>query len=137
LLVAYTAELERDPVTVLSQVHRHLGVRTDFVPDNLDRRFRVGSAERRLSGLSPEALRRRARRSGTLRGAWGRLPKGTRHALYNRFEEVAYRFDLWNRRTASEKQKEAPSAATVELLREHFAADAELLRAQLGAPPPW
>jgi hypothetical protein len=136
LLVVYTENLERRPVEVLAEVHRHLGVRADFVPDNLDRRFRVGAAEQRLSGVSPEAVRERARRSGALRGAWGRLPRGARHALYNGFEKVTYRFDLWNRRAATEESEQAP-AATEERLREHFAADAELLKAQLGAPPPW
>jgi hypothetical protein len=126
LLILFTEDLEQRPVEVLAEVHRHLGVRADFVPDNLDQRFRVGAAEQRLGGVSPETLRERARRSGALRGAWGRLPRGARHALYNGFEKVTYRFDLWNRR-----------AATEERLREHFAADAEVLRAQLGTAPPW
>ncbi len=137
LLVVYTDDLERHPVEVLAEVHRHLGVRADFVPDNLDRRFRVGAAEQRLSGVSPETLRERARRSGALRGAWERLPRGARHALHNGFEKVTYRFDLWNRRGATEEPEGPPAAATEERLRQHFAADAEVLRAQLGALPPW
>jgi hypothetical protein len=137
LLVIYTEDLEQRPVEVLAEVHRHLGVEADVVPDNLDRRFRVGAAEQRLGGVSPESLRRRARRSGALRGAWGRLPRGARHGLYNGFEKVTYRFDLWNRKATTEEPGQAPAAAIEERLREHFAADAELLRAQLGAPPPW
>jgi hypothetical protein len=137
LHVVYTEDLEGRPAEVLAGVHRHLGVRADFLPENLDQRFRVGAAEPRLQGVSPEALRRRARRSGPLRRAWRRLPGGARHTLHSGFEAIAYRFDLWNRRAAGDAGEAAPSTATVEALREHFAADAEELRAQLGAPPPW
>lgn len=136
LKVVYTAELEADPAAVLVTLHEHLGVATDFVPENLEQRYRVGAGEQRMRRLSPEALRGRARRSAGLRRAWGGLPEGARHSVYNGFEKVTYRFDLWNRRGAG-AEPTGPAPETAARLRDHFAADAAVLTDPLGAPPPW
>jgi hypothetical protein len=141
ILVLFTDELERSPEQLLVRVHEFLGVSTDFVPDNLGVRYRVGATERRLpwpnpnSAVSPGRVKRRLRRSATAQAGWRRLPKAPRTQIKRGVDELVYRVDLWNRR--SRPSIEQPTSETEDRLREHFAQEGGELTAQLGVSPPW
>ncbi|MGO9322448.1 MAG: sulfotransferase domain-containing protein [Solirubrobacteraceae bacterium] len=141
ILVAFTDELERSPERLLARVHDFLGVRPDFVPDNLGVKYRAGASERRLSwmspnrAMSPQGLKRALRHAPSARAAWRLLPKAGRLRIKRDFEQLGYRADLWNRRSQSSGGQ--PSPETVDRLREHFAGEADELAALLGVSPPW
>ncbi len=136
LKIVFTADLEARPAEVLTGLHEYLGVRNDFLPENLERRYRVGAGKQRVGRFSPEAARSWARRNRRLRAGWNGLPECARHTIYTGFERVTYRFDLWNRKAADDDAS-APSTETIQRLREHFEDDSPGLRALLDTAPPW
>ena len=141
LLVVFTNELERAPAELLRRVQAFIGVRSDFVPDNLGARYRSSGAERRFSwmspyaSLSPQGLKLALAHNERARAVWARLPANGQLWVRRRYEAAAYRVDLWNRR--GERSSGEPDSNTVVRLREHFASDADRLTALMGAVPPW
>jgi hypothetical protein len=139
--VLFTEDLDGAPESLLRRVFEFLGVRADFVPDNLGTKYRVGGAQRRLSWLgnystlNPLALQRGLTRNSTAKALWHALPESRRRQADSVFGRLVYRLDLWNRRTDSETVD--PDSATLELLREHFAEDHDLLTRLIGKAPPW
>jgi hypothetical protein len=141
LLVLFTEDLERDPEAALRRIFLFLDVGPDFVPENLGERYRQGASQRRVgwlgtySALSPWAIQRAATRAAPLRALWHGLPQRHRRRIDGAFGDLAYRLDLWNRRTA--EPGEATEAATLSRLREHFAIDHLTLEEMLGMSAPW
>ncbi|HEV3048543.1 MAG TPA: sulfotransferase domain-containing protein [Solirubrobacteraceae bacterium] len=151
LLVIFTEELERDPAGLLARVQEFIGVRSDFQPSNIGTRYRVGAAERRFawigpySPLSPQGLQRRLTASPRARRLWRRVPESMQRQVRHPYERFAFRVALWNRRgepaaspaPALETERESAQEELRGRLREHYAADAELLIARTGVRPPW
>jgi Sulfotransferase family len=143
ILVVFTEELERDPTSLLQRIYGFLGVAPDIVPDNLGTRYRTGATERRLawmspySSLSPQGLQRAAEQNLATRNLWQALPLGNRQKIRRRYEDLAYRLDLWNQREKPGASAPSPAPSTILRLREHFANDSEVLRALVGECPPW
>lgn len=141
LLVLFTEDLETDPESLLRRVFDFLGVGSDFVPDNVGTKYRVGSAERRIgwlgtySFLSPLAMQRTLTRNPLTRRLWRALPEPVRRHVDRLFGRLVYRLDLWNRR--AETRDVDPDALTLQRLRGHFAQDADRLAGLLGTPLPW
>jgi hypothetical protein len=141
MLVLFTEELEQTPELLLRRIFEFLGVRSDFRPDNVGRKYRVGGAERRFSwlgtyaSLSPFAVQRALTRNTASRGLWHALPESTRRQIDRVFGRLAYRLDLWNRRADSDTAD--PEGAASERLREHFASDEAQLAGLIGIAPPW
>jgi hypothetical protein len=141
ILVLFTEELEHAPELLLRRIFEFLGVQSDFRPDNLGTKYRVGGAERRFSWLgtysflSPFAVQRALTRNTATRGLWHALPESRRRQIDRVFGRFVYRLDLWNRRADIEPVD--PDGATFERLREHFAQDDRRLAALIGASPPW
>jgi Sulfotransferase family len=141
LLVLYTAELERDPRSLLRRVFEFLDVDADFVPENLGTQYRVGGAQRRIawlgtySWLSPLALQRVLTRNFLSRRLWHALPNPLRRRLDRLFGRLVYRLDLWNRRT--DTLDDQTDETTMRRLREHFESDSRRLAGLVGSAPPW
>jgi hypothetical protein len=122
-------------------------VRTDFEPDNLGERYRVGADERRFSWLgpyspfSPQGLQRRLTASARARAAWHMVPQAVQRRVRHPYERLAFRVSLWNRRSgAADKdggEGAEPSEETLARLREHYAKDGDRLSALVGVTPPW
>ena len=151
LLVTFTDELESAPAQLLRRIHEFIGVSADFEPDNLGQRFRAGRAERGFSWtspsswlspsspLSPQGVGAAISRNPAARAVWRLMPETRQRRLGGRYERIARRAAVRNRRSGPNdvRANAEPSAATLERLREHFAEDAERLAGLLGAPPPW
>jgi hypothetical protein len=144
ILVLFTDELACSPERFLRRVHEFLDVKSDFMPDNLGTRYRVGRTERRFSWLSPSegswpgphgtVKRALAHNPGT-QAIWRSLPEPGRQRIKRGLARVLYRLDLWNQRQGATKDDPEPS--TVARLGEHFAKDADELAALLVESPPW
>ncbi|HEX5852149.1 MAG TPA: sulfotransferase [Solirubrobacteraceae bacterium] len=141
ILVLFTDDLERDPEHLLRRIYEFVGVRADFIPDNIGSRYRVGGTERRVSWLgvhsrlNPWTMQRALTGSSTAKGLWHSLPEPGRRQIDRVFGRVSYRMDLWNRRTEADSSD--ADRATLERLRAHYEPDAQELAALLGTDPPW
>ena len=141
ILVTFTEDLERDPEGLLRRVYGFLGVRSDFTPENIGARYRVGATERRLSWLgtdsrlNPWTLQRALTGSTAAKGLWHALPEPARRRIDRGFGRISYKMDLWNRRTKVDSSE--ADRTTLERLRAHYEHDARKLATLLGTDPPW
>ena len=132
LFVGSTAVLEQDPMALLGDLWRFLGVDDSHVPPNLGVRYQVRGTGRRIPLL--EALPRIVKGTPGLKHAWHALPDGTRARARASFRTAAHRLDQ-RRPRSDEGMRERPEPAVLARLREHFAADAELLERVVGPVP--
>ena len=151
LLVVFTEELEHDPAELLRRIQRFIGVAGDFAPHNLGERFNVGRAVAGFewsrpstwlspsSPMGPHGVRRALADSSAARAVWAMPPARRRRQLLRPYERLASRVARWNRRRAPNgvRANAAPSAETLARLREHYAADGQLLLSLVGERPPW
>lgn len=135
LLVLFTNELASEPERALFRVWKFLGVNSSFVPDNLGVRYREGGERRRISWLSLGTARTAVAGSHRAKRIWYAQPHGLRSRLDGGYERAAYLIDLWNRRRGPNESNVAQSVRV--RLQEHFIADGELLKHQLGFAPHW
>ncbi len=141
LLVVFTAELEHSPEQLLGRIYDFLGVSPDFIPGNLDVRYRPSGGKRRFSWMSPhrswspQGVKRALKHKRTARAAWHLLPAGRRLRVKQGFDHFGYKVELWNRRGAQKAAE--PSHNTVELLRAHYAEEADALTSLVQASLPW
>ena len=124
--------LERDPMALLGDLWRFLGVDDSHVPPNLGVRYQVRGTGRRIPVIA--AVPRIVKGTPGLRHAWHALPDGARVGARARFRKLAERLDQRNP-VGDEGMRQAPDPAVVERLRQHFAADAELLEKLVGPVP--
>jgi hypothetical protein len=132
LFVGATSVLGREPMTLLADLWRFLGVDDTHVPPNLGVRYQERGAGRRIPLFA--TLPRVVKGAPGLRHAWNALPDGTRAAARARFRLLAHRLDQRKPRTEPSRD-ERPAPAVLERLREHFAPDAELLERLVGPVP--
>jgi len=151
LLITFTAELESEPEQLLRRIHEFIGVSASFAPDSLGQRFHTSRLERSFSWtspsswmspsspLSPQGVGGAISRNQAARAVWQRMPESQQRRLAGRYARIARRAALRNRRSAPNEvsANAAPSAATLEQLREHYAEDTDRLVALLGVAPPW
>ncbi len=137
ILVTFLDDLADYPGTVLTEVQAHIGVRKTRLPANLGQRYRVGGDARKIRGLSVNAWVSGLAKSGRARRLWHLLPSGGREAVSGRVSRLAYRADLWNRRSPTSGSDAKPSSETLARLRLHFADDTTQLEALIGHTPPW
>jgi hypothetical protein len=144
ILVLFTDELARTPERFLGRVHEFLGVKPDFIPDNLGTRYRVGGVKRRFSWLSPSegswpsphgAIKRAITNNPATHALWRALPEIGRQRIDRGLARTIYRLDLWNQRSGT--NLDDPTPATLAKLQEHFAKDADELAVLLVEAPPW
>jgi hypothetical protein len=141
ILVLFTEELEHDPERLLQRIYDFVGVRDDFIPDNLGTRYRVGGSGLRVpslgtySRLSPWAIQRNLTGNSALRRLWHALPEHRRRQIDRVYGWVGYKIDLWNRQVNADG--EDVETATVERLRAHYQQDGAQLKELLGVTSPW
>jgi hypothetical protein len=132
LFVGSTAILGREPMTLLGELWRFLGVDDSHVPPNLGVRYQERGIGRRIPLLA--TLPRVVKGAPGLKHAWNALPDGARAAARARFRVLAHRLD--QRAPAAEhRMDERPDPAVLERLRAHFLPDAELLERLVGPVP--
>jgi hypothetical protein len=151
ILVVYNDELARAPMQLLARVEEFIGVSSDFQPENLHKRFRVGHVERGFSWsspsswmspsspVSPQGVRRALAGNAVTRSAWHAIPPASRRRLARPYEQLTVRVVKWNRRQAPNeiKANAKPSAETLARLREHYREDTLRLASLIGEAPPW
>jgi hypothetical protein len=151
ILVVFTEDLERGTAQLLHRIHEFIGVRADFEPENIGARYHVGAVGRGFSWtspsswltpsspLSPQGVQRALRRNGASRALWHALPTSQQRQLRRPYERVAGRVQLRNRRRSPNEvsANAAPSAGTLERLREHYEHDGRRLTVLIGEPLPW
>jgi Sulfotransferase family len=139
LFVGSTAVLGEDPLALLRDLYRFLGVDDAHVPGNLGVRYQVrGTGGRsRLQTTLPRAVKQ----TPGLRHAWNALPDRARASARARLRTLAHRRD---QRTSArhEGMNERPDPALIERLQRHFAPDVALLETLVGPVPgvtdlPW
>ena len=141
ILVLFTEELERDPERLLQRIYDFLGVRNDFIPDNVGTRYRVGGSELRVpwigtySKLSPWALQRILTGNLAARRLWHALPEHRRRQIGRVYSRASYKIDLWNRQVSADA--EDVEGEELERLRAHYRQDGAQLTELLGESSPW
>lgn len=132
LFVGSTAVLGSQPMTLLRELWRFLGVDAAHVPPNLGVRYQVRGTGRRVRGLG--ALPRVVKGTPGLRHAWDALPDRARAGARRRMRTVAHRLD--QRKPARiEPMDQRPDPAVIARLQAHYAADAALLERLVGPVP--
>ena len=132
LFVGSTTVLERDPMALLGDLYRFLGVDDSHVPPNLGVRYQVRGTGRRIPVLA--ALPRVVKETPGLRHAWNALPDRAQIRARASFRTVAHRLDQRHPRHDARLQGR-PDPAVLARLHDHFAADAELLERLVGPVP--
>jgi hypothetical protein len=132
LFVGSMEALGREPLVLLRELFRFLGVDDGHVPPNLGVRYQVRGTGRRIPALA--AGPRIVRRTPGLRHAWNALPEAARVRTRAGFRLLAHRLDQ-RKPVRDERMDERPSPELVERLRRHFGPDAELLERLVGPVP--
>jgi hypothetical protein len=145
LLVVFTDELHAAPARLLGRIQDFIGVKGDYLPDNLGERYNAGIDVRQFSWtrpsswmspyspLSPQGLQLALRRNAAARTVWRMVPYARRRGLKDRYNRLARRIVLSN----AERSADEVGSETLARLREHYAADTLQLSALLGRTPPW
>jgi hypothetical protein len=139
LFVGSTAVLADDPMAVLRDLCRFLGVDDAHVPPNLGVRYQVRGTGHRSRVLA--TLPRVVKETPGLRHAWSALPDRTRAGARAQLRTLAHRLE---RRTPvrHDGMDERPDPALIGRLQRHFAPDVALLETLVGPVPgvtdlPW
>ena len=140
LFVGSQAVLGDDPMALLREVYRFLGVDDTHVPPNLGVRYQVRGAGRRSRLLA--TLPHVVKETPGLRHGWNALPDGMRASARAHARTLAHRLDQRMPRRHREGMDERPDPALIERLEQHFAPDVALLETLVGPVPgvtdlPW
>ncbi len=135
LMVVFSDELRDRPAETIAGIFGFIGVDADFVPPNIDTRYRAAAVEQRIPGLNLVTWQERLARTSPVRGLWHALPSGVRATLDRSYNVANYRVEMWNARRG-EAPEDVPEAAFAKL-REHFRPDGEALAAMLNRTIPW
>lgn len=139
IFVGSTAVLAREPMTLLNDLYRFLGVGTGHVPPNLGVRYQQRGTGRRSAVIG--AIPHVVKETPGLRHAWNSLPDDLRVRARARLRTTAHR--LAQRASVHDaRMDQQPDPAVLERLRAHYAADVELLERLVGPVPgvtdvPW
>lgn len=131
LMVIFTDELAEQPAEILAAVFGFVGVEADFVPDNLNSRYRAAAVKERIPGLHLFRWQAALSRVRTARMLWHALPEKLRWHI----DRASYNARMWNARRGEAKD-DIPMVVR-EKLREHFRFDGEALEDLLMGDTPW
>jgi hypothetical protein len=132
LFVGSTHVLDTDPMQLLGDLWRFLGVDDSHVPANLGVRYQTRGTGRRIKALT--VLPDLVKRTPGLRHAWNALPAGARTRTRARARVITHRLDQWGRPDDT-GLREPPSPQLLERLRRHYAEDLALLKEAVGPVP--
>jgi hypothetical protein len=139
LFVGSQSVLGDDPMALLRDLYRFLGVADAHVPPNLGVRYQVRGTGRRSRVLG--TLPRLVKETPGLRHAWNAIPDRTRASARAHLRTLAHRLDQ-RRPARNEGMDERPDPALIERLQQHYAPDVALLETLVGPVPgvtdlPW
>lgn len=132
LFVGSTAVLDREPMALLGDLYRFLGVGASHVPPNLGVRYQVRGTGRRISAVG--ALPRVVKGTPGLRHAWNALPDRARASVRSHSRTLSHRLSQ-RKPVRDDRMDKGPDPALVERLREHYAADLRRLEELVGPVP--
>jgi hypothetical protein len=132
LFVGSTHVLDADPMGLLGDLWRFLGIDDSHVPPNLGVRYQTRGTGRRIKALT--VLPDLVKRTPGLRQAWNALPSGARTRARARFRVIAHRLDQRGRPDDT-GLNEPPSPQVLERLRRHYEDDVALLKETVGPVP--
>lgn len=135
LLVVFSDDLSSQPIPTLARIFDFIGVRSDFVPENLNTRYREAATKRRIPGLDLYAWQDAIAKSELLRRIWHGLPDRLHRAIDQAYRVAGYRVAMWNAQRG--KTEQGVSAAAQAKLAEHFRSDSQALGELTGLEIPW
>jgi hypothetical protein len=135
LEVIFSEELAADAPATLARVFAFTGVRADFVPENLDIRYREAAVRQRIPGLNLNIWQARAAGIAPVRAAWHALPARGRALAERSYSALNYRMAMWNAQRGVPETAISPGARAQ--LIEHYRPEGEALSEMLGITVPW
>jgi hypothetical protein len=135
ILVVFSNELSERPIQTLERVLDFIGVKSDFVPDNLDTRYRAAATKQRVPSLDLYAWQKTIARVRFLRTLWHGLPARLHATIDRGYRVASYRVTMWN--ALRDGAKQDMSAETRAKLIEHFLPDSQELGRLAGLEVPW
>lgn len=135
LKVIFSDDLAERPADTLADVFRFVGASADFVPANLNTRYRAAAVEQRIPGLNLVTWQTNVARAGVARALWHALPHRMRSAIDRAYNVTNYRVEMWNALRGA--VGEDIPAAVHERLTAHFRPDSEALGKMLNRDIPW
>jgi hypothetical protein len=136
LMAVFSDDLAARPAEVLGEIFRFIGVADEFVPDNLEARYRTAAVEQRIAGLDLYAWQRRLTPVRPVRALWHVLPVGVRGHVDRLVGVASFRVEMWNARRGTDRGDNMPLEARQKLVA-HFRRDGEMLAQVLGQEIPW
>ena len=135
LMAIFSDDLAERPAETLARLFAFIGVADDFVPDNLDTRYRTAAEEERIAGLNLYMWQEHVARVRAARALWHALPDRLRSSIDRRYRVMSYRVAMWNARRGV--VGDDMSRSIRERLQAHFRPDGEALGRMLGQSVPW
>ena len=135
LEVIFSDELASDPAGTIARVFAFVGVSADFVPENLDTRYRQAAVRQRVPGLNLNIWQARVAGIAPVRAAWHALPPRGRALADRSYNAANYRVAMWNAQRGVPDTGISPSARAN--LVEHYRPEGEALSELLGVRVPW
>lgn len=135
LMTILSPDLVARPRETLAGVFEFVGVTGDYVPDNLNTRYRAAAVKQRVVGLDLYAWQRRIARVGRVRTLWHALPRPIHDWIDRSYRTASFRVAMWNARRDAADHGIAP--ATKRQLAAHFRPDSQALAEILGMDIPW
>lgn len=135
LMVIFPSELSHAAQDTLPAIFDFVGVKSDFVPDNRDKRYREAAVQQRIPGLNLNLWQTRLARVPPAQTLWHRMPLTWRGAISRSASLAGYRVELWN--AQRDRDGDQMSSSVRKELIAHFLADSEALSALLRLDVPW
>ncbi|MEZ4728999.1 MAG: sulfotransferase [Caldilineaceae bacterium] len=123
ICVAFTDDLEQEPQAVLNRIYSFLGVKPEFTPPNLGKRYHVGGTRQRFPQLIS-----RTQKVAPIRWLWRTIPSRQRRVLFSWYK---MQFNIIPDSPAT------LCSAVREQLIEFYRPDLQLLERLLNQKVPW
>jgi len=138
LMVIFSNELSANATSTLARIFDFIGVSSDFVPDNLNARYRAAATKRIIPGFDLYDWQRSAAGFRPLRVLWHGLPKSLRVKVDRGYRVCGYRVRMWNaHRSNATRAVSDMSAETRAALIRHFLPDSHALARLVDLEIPW
>ncbi len=136
LLVIFSDDLIKRRQGVLNSIFEFVGVAGDYLPDNLDIRYRTAATKQQIPGLNLSKWQSSMARVRPLRLIWHALPGPVRETIDRLYSITHFRVAMWNARRDIDDDDNV-SLATRRRLMAHYTPDSEALAELLGVDVPW
>jgi hypothetical protein len=138
LMAISSDELSTNATSTLMRIFDFIGVSNDFVPDNLNARYRAAATKRRIPGFDLYDWQRSAAGLRPLRALWHWLPKSLRVKVDRGYRVAGYRVRMWNahRSNVTQAMSDMPADTRTALIR-HFLPDSRALGQLIDQEIPW